>query len=123
MQYFEEDIISLGTNEVMVDCGGFPLSGEGDAGYFLNRSGKNSYVYLLEPDEGNMKIAKDRLKRKKTAIQFVLGAAWDEASELNFNSGRGANSGMAEDDSGVKVQAITIDSMLNGGYAPSSRWI
>ena len=97
VQYFEEGIISLGTNEVMVDCGGFPLSGEGDAGYFLDHTGEGSYVYLLEPDEGNMEISKERLKKRKSQIYFVSAAAWNEETELSFNAGRGGNSDITDE--------------------------
>lgn len=104
-QYFEHDIISLGDNEVFVDCGAF----DGDTvKLFVQQLAGRSYskIYAFEADPGNVEKM-----RKNTAgldnIVIVPNGVYDRSTTLYFASDGKMTSHFS--DSGTEVPVTSID--------------
>jgi FkbM family methyltransferase len=94
----------MGSGEVFVDCGGF----DGDTTEQLTRRcPQYKRVWLFEPSEVNMQMAKKRLAGARD-IHFVPKGVSDQMGRLSFNSGAGSASAVSDsgDDS---IDVTTID--------------
>ncbi|MGD8203170.1 FkbM family methyltransferase [Pantoea sp. FN0305] len=113
--YFPTDIISLGSDEVFVDCGAY--NGDSIAA-FLAAIEKRSLpqphkIYGFEPDSGNF--------AKLSAATASLGychcynkGVWSSTTTLHFDSGRALSSKISDDESMASIDLITIDEVTAG---------
>lgn len=102
-QYFD-DVCSLRSGEVFVDCGGF----DGDTTeQFVKRCPNYERVWFFEPSQTNMRKAKDRLKGIRH-IQFIPKGVSDHTGNLSFDADAGSASAVME--SGINtIDVTTID--------------
>jgi FkbM family methyltransferase len=87
-QYFDEEIISLGGNEIFADLGGF----DGDTVEKFIDFSKGDYlkIYLFEPDKNLIHKASERLAHK-ASIEYIASGAYSLDGELRFSSSGGTN--------------------------------
>ena len=107
-KYFEPCIISKDSHLALFDCGAY--NGE-DTKNFFERYGDDLKAFVVEPDEGNMKMAKENLAAFNDRIVFVDKVVADSETTMAFRSGNGTSSGLA-DDVESKVASTTIDSLI-----------
>lgn len=106
-KYFEPCIIFKDNHLVLFDCGAY--NGE-DTRIFFERYGDDLKAFVVEPDEGNMKMAKENLAAFNDRIVFVDKVVANSETTMAFRSGNGESSGLA-DDGESKVASTTIDSL------------
>ena len=106
-QYFPRDLISLTDHEVFVDCGAFV----GDTvDSFLNHcGGRFNRVVCLEPDPVNF----DALSKAHSDSRIVKlpAGAWSEKTTLQFQTGQGAGSAIADQisDHALAIPVVALD--------------
>lgn len=82
-QYFPQDIVKLGTEEVFVDCGAY----DGETIRAFKKKVNNQYkkIIAFEPDNCNMKM----LKKRNPDVICYTAATWNVSTKLSFRSGNG----------------------------------
>lgn len=102
-QYFPDDIVELTNEEVFVDCGAY----NGDTiNTFVNKVNQTyKKIVAFEADKANAKLI-----RTKENIHVVCAAVWNENTELLFSNGGGSSSRVSND-TGMKVNAVAIDTI------------
>lgn len=106
-QYFPKDIITLGENEVFIDCGAY----QGDTYEVLRRETDDGFrgVVCFEPAEENYAILKEKAKND-SRVTVVKAGVWNENTTLYFNSDVGKTAKVVENEiSEFKIDVKAID--------------
>lgn len=105
-QYFE-DFLELQDNEVFIDAGGY----DGQTSIeFIKHCPKYKAVYIFEPSEENILLAKDNLKDYLN-INFISKGLSDKNETLKFDTGSGSASSISEYGT-VKIVVDTLDNLV-----------
>lgn len=112
-QYFDDDVISFGDNEVFVDCGAY--DGDSILGFIshLKEKGINNYkkIYAFEADSNNIEKLQKNVSELPNIITIPKGVS-DKKGILFFASEGTISSRIS--DSGIQVPITKIDDELNG---------
>lgn len=116
-QYFDEQIVRYGNNEVFVDCGAYHGESSLDFISSMKRQGVLSYkrIIAFEPDEKNVEILKPQLKLCKN-IEIRATGVGEKTEQLSFSSGDETSSKFSSDGD-IKVSVESIDDVLSGSEA------
>ena len=105
-QYFE-DFLDFQDNEVFIDIGGY----DGQTSIeFIKYCPKYKSVYIFEPSEENILLAKDNLKGYPNTNLISKGLS-NKKEILKFNSGSGSASSMSEQGT-VEIIVDTLDNLV-----------
>lgn len=106
-QYFE-DFLDLQDGEVFVDAGGF----DGQTSIeFIKHCPNYKSVYIFEPSEKNLVMAKENLKEYKS-INFISKGLSNQKGTLKFDTESGSASSISENGT-VTIEVDTLDNMVN----------
>jgi len=107
IQYFEDFLIFEEGREVFVDVGGFD-------GYttqeFIKLCPKYKSIHIFEPEEKNLKVAKDRLK-DFTNINFHLLGLSNKKETLRFDIS--GSSSKISDNGAIVIKVDKLDDIIN----------
>ena len=113
--YFPTDIVSLGNNEVFVDCGAY--NGDSIAAFLAALSARSlsqpHKIYGFEPDSGNF----EKLCASTEALGYCHcfnKGVWSTTTTLHFDSGRALSSKISDDESMASIDLTTIDEVTAG---------
>lgn len=117
-QYFDDDIIRLGCNETLVDCGA--CRGE-DTLEFLKRMSVHGQsacarVYAIEPDKENAVVLKERLADACGRVDVIEAAVGNVEGVVRFASGLRDQSRQSENGN-IEIPMRTIDGLVGAGPA------
>lgn len=105
-QYFE-DFLDLQDGEVFVDAGGF----DGQTSIqFIKHSSKYKSIYIFEPSEKNLKMAKENLKEFQN-VNFIAQGLSCKKDILKFDTESGSASSISEKGT-VTIEVDTLDSLV-----------
>ena len=106
-QYFE-DFLNLQEGEVFVDAGGF----DGQTSIeFIKHCPKYKAVYIFEPSEANLALAKENLQEYSN-INFISKGLSNQKDTLKFDTEAGSASSISESGT-VTIEVDTLDKMVN----------
>jgi len=105
-QYFE-DFLNLGYNEVFVDAGSFDGTTSVE---FIKHCPKYKSIYILEPSEKNLVLAKHNLKDYEN-IYFIAKGLSNQKDTLKFNTTAGSASSISENGN-VTIAVDTLDNLV-----------
>lgn len=106
-QYFE-NFLTLQDKEVFVDAGGFDGLTSVE---FIKRHLNYKEIYIFEPSEKNLELAKENLKGFKN-INFIDKGLSNKKNILKFNPESGSASGIS-DNGTADIEVDLLDSMVN----------
>jgi len=105
-QYFE-DFLDLQDGEVFIDAGGF----DGQTSIeFIKYCPNYKAVYIFEPSEKNLAMAKENLKEYKN-INFISKGLSNQKDILKFDTESGSASSISENGT-VTIEVDTLDVMV-----------
>ncbi len=105
-QYFE-DFLNL-DNEVFVDAGAY----DGQTSLeFIKHCPNYKSVYLFEPSESNLKLAKENLKSYRN-INFITKGLSNKKDTLKFDTESGSASSISENGT-VAIDVDTLDTLVD----------
>ncbi|MBK2257744.1 FkbM family methyltransferase [Francisella philomiragia] len=105
-QYFE-DFLGLELNEVFADVGGY----DGQTSIeFVKHCPKYKSIYIFEPSEANLILARDSLKNYKN-INFISKGLSNKKETLRFNTNSGSASNLSEEGD-VEIEVDTLDNLV-----------
>ncbi len=112
-QYFVEDIIKYGKNEIFIDCGGFDgITSMEFMKQAENAGGGYQRVVIFEPDRSNSKLLKKNLVENSKVLIFQKGV-WDKNTRLAFSAEGTSSSKIIEKDSDDfhtdTIQVVAMD--------------
>lgn len=111
-EYFDDNYVTLGEEEVFVDCGSF--SGDSIDDFIESVAGKYDHIYGFEPDARNYKMLCSKVgKSNLRNIDIYEMAVGKEKGELGYYSD-GTMGSHISDDGNVVVPVETLDNMING---------
>lgn len=107
-QYFDKEIIQFDSDEIFIDGGCFNFA---TSARLLELNPKVKKIYAYEPDQKNLCMIKDAVKKSGFHNVIIAPFAWwSENTELIFeSSGRG---GAKVAPIGTRVTAVAIDSVV-----------
>ena len=105
LQYFE-DFLNLGDNEVFIDIGGYDGFTSEE---FINRCPNYKSVHIFEPEEKNIKLAKERLQKFKNINFYDIGLS-NKKEVLKFSTS-GSSSKISENGE-VEIKVDRLDDVL-----------
>lgn len=106
-QYFEP-FIKLNASPVFIDGGAF--DGE-TTSFFTGLYPGYDQVYLFEPNERSMEVARKKLKQLSN-INFFQTGLWDKTTTLHFDNSLGSASKLTDDGS-IAIDVVSIDEVVN----------
>ncbi len=109
-QYFDEDIISFGENEVFIDGGTY------DAGTtleFIRKCPSYKKVILFEPFAKMKKPIQDNTANLRDIVFHDVGL-WDKAANVSFTNTSEAGNRIVQSDTENSVKADCIDNICKG---------
>ena len=116
-EYFCEDIIKLGSDEIFIDCGAF--DGDTVTSFLSNLNDRSiqgySAIYALEPDKTNYKKLLNKVGLMPN-VHCLNKGAWSEATTLRFDSS-GDVASHVQDSGETVIETTTIDNLLSGKRA------
>ena len=106
-QYFE-DFLDLQKDEVFIDAGGY----DGQTSLeFIKLSPDYKAIYIFEPSEENLKLAKENLKSYKN-VNFISKGLSNKEETLKFDTNSGSASSISLEGS-VEIHVDTLDSIVD----------
>jgi len=106
-QYFEE-FLNLQENEVFVDAGAY----DGQTSVeFIKKCPKYKSIYLFEPSDENLTLAKENLK-KFSNVNFISKGLSNQKDTLRFDTDSGSASSISENGT-VEIDVDTLDALVN----------
>jgi FkbM family methyltransferase len=106
-QYFE-DFLNLQDGEVFIDAGGF----DGQTSIeFIKYCPNYKAIYIFEPSEKNLAMAKENLKEYKN-IKFISKGLSNQKDILKFDTESGSASSITENGT-VTIEVDTLDVMVS----------
>jgi FkbM family methyltransferase len=114
-QYFDDEILDLKDDEVLIDCGAFTGDSVDCFINALQKKGISSYdgIYSFEPDKDNFQKLIENKRDKQICLN--VGCA-DYTGEVSFG-GDGSTNSQIRDDGEQKIKIDTIDNVLSGKRA------
>jgi len=104
-QYFPEFLIL--DEEVFVDAGGF----DGQTSLeFISRCSNYKTVYVFEPSQNNLEMAKENLQ-DYVNINYINKGLLDRATKLNFNNNEGSANSIS-DTGDVVIEVDALDNLV-----------
>lgn len=115
-QYFDEDIMKPHEHEVFIDGGVYDFQSSLD---FIDWCGGcYDAIYAFEADSHGYQASLNRMKTEPKLdaerVHLLRAALWKKNDTLKFAEGLGASSRVGDWDKTVEVDAMSIDSVLNG---------
>lgn len=111
LQYFDKDLISLGTDTIFVDAGGF--NGDTLRDFLKVSRGRFEHYYFFEPVPSLLDAAKEVADSR---IEFLPYCLWDKDEPVSF--GECASNNMSghidQDTGGLSINAVSLDRFLSG---------
>ncbi|CAM3551627.1 FkbM family methyltransferase [Arcobacter aquimarinus] len=105
-QYFEE-FLNLKDGEVFIDAGGF----DGQTSIeFIKHSPNYKSIYIFEPDNENLEIAKKNLHNYKN-VNFISKGLSNHKDTLKFDMGSGSASKISEIGA-ITIEVDTLDNLV-----------
>ncbi len=105
--YFDDTVIKLNENEVILDGGGYT----GDTYEVFSSLCKNyRKYYLCEPDKKNLNIAIKKLNGSPD-VEFINKGLWSKSGVLTFTE-LGNGSSQIEATGNTSIEVITIDEII-----------
>lgn len=99
-QYFDEEIISFGEDEIFVDVGVF----DGGTSVLFSQKCNYKQIYLFEPNTDFFQVSKDHLEEHQVRdYTLIPKGAWSEETVLRFG-GEGISFGV---DSSLEGEGVT----------------
>ena len=105
LQYFE-DFLNLKNDEVFIDVGGYDGFTSEE---FINRCPNYKSVHIFEPEEKNIKLAKERLRKFKNINFYDIGLS-NKKEVLKFNTS-GSSSKISENGD-IEIKVDRLDDVL-----------
>ena len=108
LQYFDDEIVKLSNDEVLINGGGF----DGNSTLRFIKAVNNKYkcIYFFEPDLNNMALAKQNLKNAGEILFHAKGLS-DTSKTLRFDSRQ--NPGSAFSESGnTEIKCVALDDVV-----------
>ncbi len=112
--YFDKDIVSIGEEEIFVDCGGY--NGDTLRSFMDLTDGKFAKYYLFEPDSRLIEEARNSA-RGDARVTFINKGVWDSDAELVFQPENSSGNGTIVMDnnaqSTINVPVTSIDNNVD----------
>ena len=106
-QYFE-DFLDLKAGEVFIDAGGY----DGQTSLeFIKHCPEYKAVYIFEPSEENLKLAKENLKSYEN-VHFISKGLSNEEATLRFDTDSGSASSISDEGS-VEIYVDALDNIID----------
>lgn len=124
---YDYNVLNIGEDEVMVDCGSF--DGDTIADYLRYTNNRVKKIYACEPDDKNIGKINQRFNEQaiRKLIQIVPMGVWSEETVLKFAKGKDSASSfnnsstvnrfIADELQYNKVPVTTIDKIIGGDEA------
>jgi FkbM family methyltransferase len=114
VQYFPDDIVTLGENEVFVDAG---VCDGGTSIYFMKRvKDKFRMIYAFEPDRMNYELSKINLKSviEEGKLKLFDKGLFDEDKNIGFCGGNGGSSHIVtSSEANSTISVVSLDSAID----------
>lgn len=107
-QYFDENIISLKTQEIFVDCGGY----DGEVSKKFAEKTQNQYqkVFLFEPDPSLLQKARKTLAGQENIVFYQKGCYHKNGTVLFESTGN--MSGYVSEEGTCQIETIRLDDAI-----------
>ncbi len=111
LHYFDKDVVSVGQEEVFVDCGGYV----GDTLNDFKEITRNKFkkYYLFEPDKDLLEIAKEKGDKR---VEYINKGVWGKEGTLFFKKetapGNGALTDMEKSEGVLEVPVVGLDEVI-----------
>ncbi len=115
-QYFDEQILTFGQNEVLVDAGCYDLH---TCNEFIKRINKNKLnfkkIYAFEPDNIQYDVCKQRINNSvyKEKFQLFKMGLWSSSKDIYFNETNDGSSYVTDEKGTNKIQVVDFDSIAD----------
>jgi len=106
-QYFDDELVTYGTEEVFIDVGAY--DGDTSQNYHELSGGVYKNIYLLEPDEALLAKAKERPFADERTC-FIAAGAYSHNGEVSFDA-TGVTDGAITPLGSQKVAVVSLDSL------------
>nr|WP_240905846.1 FkbM family methyltransferase [Thiorhodococcus mannitoliphagus] len=116
-EYFDDDIIQLGSEEVYMDIGSF--GGNAIIEFARRTQGEYAGIIAVEPDKRNRQVLQERLtKNRLYGVEVIEYGVWNKREVLYFHNGREGGSRISEEATtgfgGYSLDVDTVDNLLLG---------
>ncbi len=114
MNFFSNDVFSIGSNEIYLDVGAF--TGDTIQSFIKENGGKYKHIYALEPDyENYIKLDLNLQKSKIKNFSIKRCGAWNEKGILKFySSGKQVSSVLGDNNENKEFNTfIEVDKLDN----------
>lgn len=113
-QYFDQEILSLGQDEIFVDAGG--ENGFSTLRFAAFTENKYKHSYLFDPNEESLQIAKDRLESAQISNYTIHPyGLWNQKDTLKFGGFAGNFSVLfGERENSLQIEVLPLDDFLEG---------
>lgn len=109
-QYFPEDIIQFGNNEVFVDAGCYDL---GNSLVFKQLCPNLKKIYAFEPDpESYQRCQKRKAETGFQEIEILPVGTWSHSDTLSFHADGSESSGVVAGEADFQVKVMPIDALV-----------
>lgn len=115
-QYFDPEIITLGSQEIFVDGGMY--TGDTAQTFFRFSNHQYEHYYGFEPDQENFLAAKKCLC-SQTGITLEEKGLWSKNMRLAFNGNLTSSSRLEESTENNSVEVIALDIFFQGKKPPT----
>lgn len=113
--YFPQELITLGENEVFVDCGAF--NGDSIDGFMRalarNDAGPPERIFAFEPDTETFALLQKNTSSLPQCLCLPNGV-WHEKTSMYFNASNSLSSSIDDESGALKVDLLTIDEVTAG---------
>lgn len=108
--YFEEELFSLGEDEVFLDGGGY--TGDTTLKFIEKVKGKYKKIFLFEPCKENMAIANANLKQYQNIKFFEKGIS-NKNNSTSFEINSDKEGCHIKENGDTKIETVKIDSVID----------
>jgi len=108
-QYFKENFLKFGENDIFVDGGGF--DGDTTLKFIDKVNNKYKKILFFEPDEDSFLKAQENLKKYEN-IEFIKKGLYSKSAVFRFNSSGGLGSTI-DQNGNVRIEVASIDEVLD----------
>jgi len=108
-QYFKENFLKFGENDIFVDGGGF--DGDTTLKFIDKVNNKYKKILFFEPDEDSFLKAQENLKKYKN-IEFIKKGLYSKSAVFRFNSS-GSLGSTIDQDGNTQIEVTSIDEVLD----------
>jgi len=108
-QYFKEDFLKFGENDIFIDGGGF--DGDTTLKFIDKVNNKYKKILFFEPDEDSFLKAQENLKKYEN-IEFIKKGLYSKSAVFRFNLSGGLGSTI-DQDGNTEIEVASIDEILD----------